>query len=212
MEKFYCKYVNYPNWQDTRNNLLKYYNSLNLTGLDRLWYAISLEKMEENLCEVVDDLRHNGIIPLQLLFIIRPGPTDLKSTDINSSKTVYIHYDLQDEVDQDQFEVVTRFVPKYTINIPLINCDNTLTLFYELIDNSKQDLPWGGWGEEVKNTGVPIVDPTNVKLVDSIVINKPAILRVDGPHATHNPTENDRLVASIRIDESSEIIKEIDRK
>lgn len=199
----YCKYFEFENWLYVKERLIDYFQRSNI---EDIWYPISLAEMEKDIPDIVELLKKSGAIPLQLIFIQFPGPTDLTSTDPDSSKTVYIHIDHPDEDENASVEITrapTDFIPKYVLNIPLINCESSLTLFYDLKDKNKKELPWGGWGSEPKESGVTLVDHSNVTLVDSIVLDKPAILKIDVPHAVHNPTDNLRIVASIRISERS---------
>jgi hypothetical protein len=96
----------------------------------------------------------------------------------------------------------TLFSPKYVLNIPLVNCENSTTFFYDFIDPNKQ----------TKSTHIHFggcVDYSNVVEVDKFTLNKPAFLKVSVPHAVHNPTDSLRIVCSMRVDDSSPLLKRI---
>jgi hypothetical protein len=202
----YCKYFEFENWLYVKERLIDYFQRSNI---EDIWYPISLAEMERDIPDIVELLKKSGAIPLQLIFIQFPGPTDLTSTDPDDPKTVYIHIDHSDEDEHATLEITrapTNFVPTHVLNIPLINCESSITLFYELKDKTKNELPWGGWGIGPKEAGITVVDHSNVTLVDTIVLDKPAILKIDVPHAVHNPTPDLRIVASIRISEESVVL------
>jgi hypothetical protein len=190
-----CKYFDFHNWKDTQTSLINYFKKLQIT---ELWYPISLEEMEENVPEVVATLRKNNIIPLQLIFFQFPGPTDLNINDPNDIRTPYLHIDnLDNEEVCSKTRTVTLFSPVYVLNIPLINCEKSETLFYNYINPEEPELQWHAWGP--KNNEIRLIDRNNVVLFDRITLDKPAFLKINMPHAVHNPTNEPRIVASIRI-------------
>jgi len=61
------------------------------------------------------------------------------------------------------------------VNIPILNCQDTYTAFYENVTFEREQLPNGEVFNRVKNT-----DYTEMTRVE---LNKPALLRVEKPHA-----------------------------
>lgn len=64
---------------------------------------------------------------------------------------------------------------KVRINLPILNCDNSVTNFY------KSNAPLVS---SVLPNGVPYfkIDPSQCELVDSFCLNRPAAIRIGAPH------------------------------
>lgn len=207
MNTFYCKHYDFENWKDVQNDLIKYYHSINPTDS---WFPVSIEEIQQGMPNILEKLTSVGILPLQVIFFSFPGPTRLDSKDPDSPHTIYTHVDRVDnEHCAQSARVVTNFSPEYVLNIPLINCEKSTTFFYEIIDKSQPELLWGGWGEQAKKNKLTIIPQDNLKTVDQVTLTCPAFLRISKPHGVHNPTNNPRIVASIRINSDSPALKKL---
>jgi hypothetical protein len=194
----FYQYFEYPNWLEHREKLLVY-RQLKIPN-DQAWAGLNYEEFSTDLKDIVKDYAQLGLYIKQIIFISFP-PTDLNSTDMNDPKTIYIHVDNKDDEEHLLKDAVsTVFAPKYVLNIPLINCENSTTFFYDYIDPNKETSDTHIWGGGC-------VDYSNVFEVDKFNLNKPAFLKVDVPHAVHNPTDSLRIVCSIRVDDNSPILK-----
>jgi hypothetical protein len=195
--KFY-QYFDYPNWLDHQEKLLAY-RKLKIPN-DQAWGGVNYDEFVTDLKDIIDDYKDLGLYIKQIIFISFP-PTDLNSTDMNDPKTIYIHIDSKDDEEHLLKDSVdTVFAPKYVLNIPLVNCEKSTTFFYDVIDptkNTPSNHIWGGG----------CVDYSNVVEADNFTLNKPAFLKVDVPHAVHNPTDELRIVCSMRVDDNSPILK-----
>lgn len=197
--KFY-HYFDYTNWKDHRDRLLAYKQEK--VPDSEAWYGLSNEDFSEDLTDIIDDYRKLGVYINQIIFISFP-PTDLNSTDMNDSKTIFIHIDSQDDEEHLLKDgLSTKFAPKYVLNVPLKNCEKSTTFFYDVVDpnnNNSNKHVWGGG----------CVDYSNVVEVEKFNLDRPAFLKVDVPHAVHNPTNDLRIVCSMRVDDESPILKRI---
>ena len=97
----------------------------------------------------------------------------------------------------------TDFDPTNAINIPLINCENSKTLFYDiqLKDGKQEDDIYVYYDDFYMCGGL---DHSLITEVDSFTLDKPAILRVNVPHGVLNPTDKLREVATFRFYEDTD--------
>lgn len=198
MSSKYYKYFNYPNWPAHREKLLAYKQEKVPDG--QAWYGLNHDEFSSDLADILDDYGKFGLYIKQVIFISFP-PTDLNSTNLNDSKTIFIHVDSPD--DQEHLlkdGVSTTFAPKYVLNLPLKNCEKSTTFFYHFIDPNKNNANSHIWGGGC-------VDYSNVVEVEKFSLDRPTFLKVDVPHAVHNPTSELRIVCSMRVDDESPIIK-----
>ena len=83
---------------------------------------------------------------------------------------------------------------RYALNIPLINCDNSLTTFY----NDKKELimewPWNN----AKRTHTKRIH-TKVDAIDSYVLNQPIFFNTQVFHAVENFNDSPRYAISLRF-------------
>lgn len=197
--KFY-HYFDYENWKDHRDRLLAYMEEKNTKK--EAWFGLSDEEFHDDLSDIIEDYRKLGVYLKQIIFISFP-PTDLSCTDKNDPRTIFIHIDSQDDEEHlSKDGLSTLFSPKYVLNVPLKNCEKSTTFFYDIIDpdNHKSDQHvWGGG----------CVDYDNVVEAERLTLDRPAFLKVDVPHAVHNPTEDLRIVCSMRVDDQSPVLKEM---
>lgn len=195
----YYHYFEYPNWQKHRDMLISYREEKGFAK--EAWTGVNLDQFKNDLPELILELKEQGIELLQIIFIAF-RQTNLDSMDPNDPSSVYIHIDSKDDYEHLEKGVApTTFAPEYVLNIPLINCDQSETLHYELIDPTLpgSNHAWGGG----------CVDYKNIKEVSRFTLDRPAILKVDVPHAVHNPTLNPRIVASMRITSSCPAIQRL---
>ena len=200
MSSKYYQYFDYPNWLEHRDRLLDY-KQMKIPS-DQAWYGLNHDEFSTDLKDVIDDYAQLGLYIKQIIFISFP-PTDLNSTDMNDSKTIFIHVDSQDDEEHLKKEgLSTLFAPKYVLNIPLVNCEKSTTFFYDFIDPDKDTADKHIWGGGC-------VDYSNVVEVEKFSLDKPALLKVDVPHAVHNPTNDLRIVCSMRVDDNSPALKRL---
>lgn len=84
---------------------------------------------------------------------------------------------------------------KIGFNIPLVGTKNTLMNYYETDNDNISIIPNGGLGKEPAQ--IP-VDNTKLRLIDSIEIDKPTILRTDVMHDVVNNNNSYRLVLGMK--------------
>lgn len=209
MKDFYCKYYEFTDWQIVKNSLLQLYRQINQ---QELFYAMPASELIQHVPQAMQILSQAGVDVNHIFFIKFPGPTDLSITDPNDSRTVYIHCDRVD--DGSAAENDNRFVntipPKYALNIPLLNCESSTTFFYKLKDANMDELPWAGWGQELLEDGTTTIAHSNVERVDQITLDRPALVKIDSPHGVHNPTDDYRVVASVRVSSTSKVFTQLD--
>jgi hypothetical protein len=82
---------------------------------------------------------------------------------------------------------------KLAINIPLINCDDASTEFFETTDTNTL--------VEYTRAGTPYINynVANCKKVDEFILTKPVVFRTDIPHRVVNRSNQFRLGISIRL-------------
>lgn len=90
---------------------------------------------------------------------------------------------------------IDKFIHDARINIPIINCKGTKTMFfsggeYELIHNPR-----------TQTNAKKLKSSTNLKLVDSIEIDSPVVIRVNEPHTViMNVNNAPRITLSLGFD------------
>ena len=187
----YAKYIDIPNWENLRDQLIEFKN--NYTPADALWWCHFEDEVQEQIPDLIATFESMGLQLHQLIFFTNLK-NDLDMTDHSNSKSMFIHTDRQDDPDSkfDDVPVLTDFPPTNAINIPMEHCDGSLTLFYELIDETAEDVYYPRY-----NCGGH--EHTNVKEVFRFELNRPAVLRINVPHAVHNPHTEPRVVATFRF-------------
>ena len=83
-----------------------------------------------------------------------------------------------------------------SLNLPILNCNNTFVNFYETIE-----LPKKG---RLPNSNEDVVDylefdKKNCKLVNCLEMNKPHLINVKIPHGILNPNPTTRITLLIRL-------------
>jgi hypothetical protein len=200
----YAEYINFPNWKKFKDKIIEFRNNDLNTNQDweetgrNIWWCYFPEEVEKNIPGLIDAFANMGLTMKQMI-LFNNLPNDINVKDHNDPKSLFIHTDAQDDPESPHDGhkgVVTDFSPVHALNIPLINCEGSMTLFYERINN---------------NPGVYFVNPgcggdahQDVKEVARFELHSPAVLRINVPHAVWNPHSEDRVVATFRFDESLE--------
>ena len=201
----YYNYVDVADWKRLQTQLIEHKNK-NLWStkedLDndpkKKWYCYFSEQIKEELPDVYNTFESMGLHVRQLIYFTNMQ-NDLSIKDNMDERSVFIHTDAEDVLDaryENNIPMLTDFQPMNALNIPLENCDGSLTLFYKTI-NSNPDVYYplydcGGHGHN------------DVKEVARFELSKPAVLRINVPHAVHNPHGEPRSVATFRFYEDLE--------
>lgn len=194
----YWKYINIPNWEKLRDQIIEFKKiALKSEELSECWQCYFYDTLKKELPELVDAFATLGLTPRQMI-LFDNAPNDLNDKNHKTKNAVFVHIDARDD-ERDE----TDFDPTNAINIPLINCENSYTLFFEI------DLPNGRHPDDI-HVYYPEyyqcggMDLTLIKEVDRFTLNKPAILRVNVPHGVFNPTNQIREVATFRFYEDTD--------
>lgn len=87
-------------------------------------------------------------------------------------------------------------INKIGFNIPLLGTKNTLMNYYETDDENILIVPAGGLGKEPAQI---VKDNSKLRLIDSVEIDKPTILRTDVMHDVINQNASYRLVLGMKF-------------
>lgn len=187
----YARYVEIPRFEEHRLRLL---NFRKINGdLSTLWDNYNEEQSNLYFPEIVKEFKNSfGITVIQLIFFSIP-PNKLGITDSYDPKSIFVHTDSYNE---DNMPYDTNFA----INLPLENCNGTYTIFYKYVD--KPTLV-----HYPVFTGLGLSHSV-VEEVDRFEVCRPSILRINEPHGVWNPTDRNRLVATIRFKENLEYLIE----
>lgn len=201
----YYNYVNVPNWQTLQQQLIDHKNKTLWKSKEDLdndpkkkWHCYFPEEVKSELPEVYKTFEDMGLHVRQLIYFTNMQ-NDLEVKDNMDERAVFIHTDAEDVLDaryENNIPLLTDFQPMNALNIPLENCEGSLTLFYKTVnDNPDVYYPLydcGGHGHD------------DVEEVARFELSKPAVLRINVPHAVHNPHEQPRSVATFRFYETLE--------
>lgn len=190
----YMNYIDIPNWEKYKGDLLYFYEKLG--DPKRVWWCYHEDQVQEHIPEFYNMWEKEfGIHLRQLIFFVnyKNDPTVM---DPNDDRAIFIHVDSQDVDDQDERlplnqQYATQFNPKHAINIPLVNCEGSYTLWYQQINNNphtyypKYDC--GG------------IHPLDAKELYRGELSKPAVLKIDIPHGVYIPENSPRIVATMRF-------------
>ena len=187
----YAKYIDIPNWISLKDQLIQFKDKH--TPADALWWCHFENEVREHMPDLIAVFESMGLQMHQLIFFTNLK-NDLAMLDHTNSSSMFIHTDRQDDPDSkfDDVPVLTDFPPTNAINIPMEHCEDSFTLFYELIDDTADDVYYPAY-----NCGGH--DHANVKEVFRFELNAPAVLRINVPHAVHNPHNEPRVVATFRF-------------
>lgn len=200
----YAEYIDLPDWQHYRDLMIDFRKKDLAENKDwpdsgrHIWWCYFPDEVEKNVPGLIEAFASMGLTMKQMIFF-NNVPNDIEIKDHNDPRSLFIHTDAED-LKSSQYdghrETVTDFAPTQALNIPMENCEGSETLFYELLND---------------NPGVYFVNPgcgghahQDVKEVFRFELNRPAVLRIDVPHAVYNPHQEDRVVATFRFEESLE--------
>jgi hypothetical protein len=104
--------------------------------------------------------------------------------------------------DKDCAYLSDKIVPvKWHLNIPVTNCENCYTAFYEALPDQqytlKPNLPGLVWDSADDNTH--IYQPDQVKEIDRYYFRRPVVINSDTIHCVHNPTNQVTVRLSVRM-------------
>jgi hypothetical protein len=193
----YAKYIELPDWISLRSQILNFRDRY--SNKNALWWSHTSGELNDHMPELVDAFKSLGLTARQMIFFTNLN-NDLDIDDPLDPRAVFIHTDNPDDPTA-RFDyampVLTDFNPTNAINIPLLNCEGSTTLFYKLKDNTEEDVYYKviDCGGHAKH---------NVEEVYRFELNKPAIIRINVPHAVLNPNEGPRVVATFRFYESTD--------
>jgi hypothetical protein len=80
------------------------------------------------------------------------------------------------------------------INIPLINCDNTVTQFWDTEEEPDSIVRYSVSGSPYIG-----VDQTKCTLIDKFILTRPVVFRTDVLHSVNNHSNRPRLAISLRL-------------
>jgi hypothetical protein len=201
----YYNYIDVPNWKNLQQQLIDHKNKNLFRTIDDLekdvnkkWHCYFPNQIKEELPEVFDTFKSMNLNIRQMIYFTNTQ-NELLMTDNMNKKCMFIHTDREDALDakyETNIPLLTNFSPGNALNIPLENCEESLTLFYKAFDQNKNVFyPWYNCGGHAHS---------EVKEIDRFELCKPAILRINVPHAVHNPHIEPRVVATFRFYENLE--------
>jgi hypothetical protein len=85
---------------------------------------------------------------------------------------------------------------KLALNIPIINCDNTVTEFWQCTKTDPNELP-----EDPLWRGPLFFNGINCKKIDEYTLTRPIIFNTQVPHSVFNFSDRPRLALSLRFKE-----------
>lgn len=191
----YYNYIEIPNWEILRDQIIEFKKTAEKSEPESLcWQCYFYDTLKKELPDVVAAFAKLGLTPRQMI-LFDNAPNDDKETDHTTGKAVFVHIDARDD-ERDE----TDFDPTNAINIPLVNCEKSETIYYELLTNNEEDMyryykdfyMCGGLNHKM------------IKEVDRFKLDKPAIIRVNIPHGVYNPTNQIREVATFRFYEDTD--------
>lgn len=153
----YYGYVDIPNWESTANTILNYV--LNESGIEREsnhFTLMDVEIIKDRCPEFVNWLKSID------------NDIDLAAIVYTNHSRCGIHTDLS-----------FNNADTYRLNIPLLNCENTYTVFYTDCPPitpmiSENGMPYGQMDMELAYK--------TAKEIDRLSLTKPAFLKVVDPH------------------------------
>ena len=191
----YAKYIDLPNWKNLQEQLIEFRETH--SNKEVFWWSHSLDEIEEHLPDIANTFKSLGLTIRQMIFFTNLN-NDIDIDDPLDMRAVFIHTDMPDDPESRlkyPIPVFTDFEPSNAINIPLLNCDGSTTLFYKLKDQTAKDVYYRA------NDGAGH-SKNNVEEIYRFELNKPAVIRVNVPHAVWNPNPEPRIVVTFRFVES----------
>jgi hypothetical protein len=191
-------YTRLEDWETQANFLLSWADR---TKHEHEWFQRWHRHQVESLPEFAGHFAwwsQWGLIPNEF-FVLRSWQTDLSITDVSNKMCPRIH---TDDMYQDADSSLNGIVPRYSINFPLRNCNETSTHFYKIVDTSKDS------SVQYHNLeGEYGIDPTVCEEIDRYYLTEPVIMNVKVPHRVHNPLPTIREVMCFRFDNDMQLDK-----
>lgn len=201
----YYNYIDIPNWKILQKQLIEHcHKNLFRTkedidkDPDLKWWCYFPEQIKKDLPDVFYTFKRMGLSIKQMIYFTNMQ-NDILITDSSDPKSLFIHTDHEDNLDaryDTNVPLLTNFQPTNALNIPLENCEGSSTLFYRRLNNN------GDVFYPMYNCGGHAC--TDVEEVERFELYKPAVLRINVPHAVYNPHHKLRSVATFRFNESLE--------
>jgi hypothetical protein len=182
MQDFYSHFP-LNNWTSHRDTLLAHWKENGRT--EPAYIEYDNEQLSKLFPDLVTELAQHNLTPWRLFFL-GVIPCFESHTDPTDPLTPFIHTDMPDN-DGDP-------VPKWALNIPLENYEDSWTVFYKLKDPYQPWVLYGNWSATSRGH-----DPRNCEEVTRVQLKDPMLFKVDGPHAVVSNTEKLRLSVSIRF-------------
>jgi hypothetical protein len=130
-----------------------------------------------------------------------------KIPDFHKDNSAYKSYDkkffgeieiLKESVEKLKLPIHIDYGPvektKYSLNIPVYNCEKTYTVFYKIKEGAQL---------EKKSAGINYYNgykESDVEEIDRIYLNKAAFFNTQVPHSAINPTNEPRIILTMRSD------------
>jgi hypothetical protein len=133
----YAKYLDIPNWQHLRDLILNFRERH--SNKDALWWSHTGEEIKQHIPELATTFSTMGLTARQMIFFTNL-PNDVNVADSLNPKAVFIHTDRQDNPEaryDSDLPILTDFETTNAINIPLLNCEGSTTLFYKLKNDNR---------------------------------------------------------------------------
>ena len=90
----------------------------------------------------------------------------------------------------------------WALNIPILNCKDSCTLFFEPLPREQGIVPSLEIAESsvgIGADGYRLWQPNQVKEIDRMHLTQPMLFNISSIHCVHNPTNQPRLSLSIRM-------------
>jgi hypothetical protein len=197
----YAKYLDIPDWKKLQSQLIDFREQH--SNKEAMWWSHGGDDVEKYLPDLYNAFKSMGLTARQMIFFTNLN-NDIEINDPLDPRAVFIH---TDKIDNPKarydyaMPVFTDFEPTNAINIPMLNCDGSTTLFYELIDKDQEDVYY-------TVIGCGGIAKTNTKEVYRFELNQPSVIRINIPHAVWNPNAGPRVVATFRFVESTDHLLE----
>jgi hypothetical protein len=196
LKKEYAQYIDIPNWRSLQSQIIEF-RKKNFPTNGWVWYCYFEDQVKEEIPELLETFEKMGLKMRQMI-LFDNLPNDLTIKDHDDPLSVFIHTDSEDKEDTvgiphpPEVEFSTDFKPTYALNIPLENCEESLTMWYEFIRDNDRDCYYphvdcGGHKHDA------------VREVFRFELNKPAVIDVSVPHGVYNPHKERRTVATFRF-------------
>lgn len=194
----YYQYIDIPDWKRLQTQLIEYKNKNVFASKqeldenpDKKWVSYTPDILKEDLPDVYSTFKKMGLNIRQMIFFTNTQ-NDLNIKDPSDIRSVFIHIDAEDS---PTMPLKNDYYPTDAINIPLENCEGSTTIFYKKI-NDDDDVWYTNYcGGQAH---------TSVEEVDRFELNRPAVIRINIPHAVYNPHYEPRSVATFRFYEDLE--------